>query len=194
VFILGVQLERNVTLSTINNFSAPLPTAKSGEGYLPSGAAPDPTNLLVIAVAPVNGNFQRVGLTQLATYTSQSDGSLTTNSTYANMPATEAGGDCNTCYVTDYWMSPSGKFLAVAGTSGLQIFRFNSANPITRFTGLLTKDSINQLFWDNANHLYAISAKSGKLFVFTVTSQGAVEASGSPHTIASPSSLIVLPK
>jgi hypothetical protein len=126
---------------------------------------------------------------KVATYTAESDGSLTTNSTWENMPSALVG---TTVY--DCWMSPSGKYLAVGGTSGLQLFHFNGGNPITKFTGLITGDSINQLFWDNSNHLYAISAKSGKLFVFTVTSTGATQAPGSPHSIANPANLIVLPK
>ena len=91
-------------------------------------------------------------------------------------------------------MAPSGKYLAVGGTSGLQLFHFNGANPITKFTGLITTDPINQLFWDNSNHLYALSQNSGKLFVFTVTSSGAKEAPGSPYSITSPINLIVLPQ
>ena len=60
----------------------------------------------------------------MATYTADSAGNLTTNSTYSNMPSVLVGA------VVDYWMSPSGKYLAVGGTSGLQIFHFNGANPI----------------------------------------------------------------
>jgi len=30
---------------------------------------------------------------------------------------------------------------------------------------LLTRDPINQIFWDNNNHLYAISQSSGKLLL-----------------------------
>jgi hypothetical protein len=189
--ILGMQRASDGALSSINDFSAPLPTPKSGEGYWPGRAAADPTHYLAIAVEPyvaTSTGFAQAGPVQLATYTAQSDGSLTTDSTYENMPSVLVGT------IADYWMSPSGKYLAVGGTSGLQLFHFNGADPITKFTGLITKDSINQLFWDNVNHLYAISAKSGKLFVFTVTSKGATQAPGSPHAIAGPVNLIVLPK
>ena len=77
-------------------------------------------------------------------------------------------------YVYDLKMSPSGKLLAVGGSDGrgeggLQIFHFNGAQPITRYTGLLTNAEIDQFYWDNADHLYAISSHPGKLFVFTVT-------------------------
>jgi hypothetical protein len=96
--------------------------------------------------------------------------------------------------VSDYWMSPSGKFLAVGGSAGLQVFHFNGANPITHMTGLLTSDYINQMFWDNANHLYAISYTTGKLYVFTVLWKGVTQAPGSPYSIPTTGYLIVLPK
>ncbi len=104
------------------------------------------------------------------------------------MPSVQAGG------VTDYRMSPNGKFLAFGGPTGFQIFHFNGANPITKFTGLLTGSPIDQIFWDNANHVYAISRSGGKLFVWTVTSTGVTRAPGSPHSIANVENLIVLPK
>jgi hypothetical protein len=59
---------------------------------------------------------------------------------------------------------------------------------------LLTKDEIDQVFWDNSNHLYALSRNAGKLHVFTVTPTSHSEASGSPYTIANPANVIVLPK
>jgi len=49
------------------------------------------------------------------------------------------------------------------------------------------------MFWDNNNHLYAISQSSGKLFVYTITPTGHREAPGSPYTISSPDALIVQP-
>ena len=90
--------------------------------------------------------------------------------------------------------SPSGKLLAVAGTKGLQIFHFDGANPITHYTYLLTTDSIDQISWDNENHLYAISQSAGKLYVFTVTPVSFGQAPGSPYAIASPEFIAVLPK
>jgi hypothetical protein len=187
---LGVQRASDGSLSSLSNLDTPLPTAKSGYGYWPGGAAADPTNHLAIAVVPTtseNGTTP-AGPAQLATYTVESDGSLITSSTWENMPSVLVGN------LNDYWMSPSGKYLAVGGASGLQLFRFHGAQPITRFTGLITRDPINQLFWDNSNHLYAISAQSGKLLVFTITASGAKPAPGSPHALSNPVDLIVLPK
>jgi hypothetical protein len=182
-----------ISMANVNQL---FPAAPSGDFYCPWSAAADPTNHLAIAVQLLDGNFTPLGPYQLATYTVDSAGQLSTTSTYKNMPTTEAGGKAgnNTSYVTDYWMSPSGKFLAVAGTSGLQIFHFNGANPMTKYTGLLVSANVNQVFWDNSNHLYAISDLAGKLWVFTVTETSVTQAPGSPHSIAYPAEIMVLPK
>jgi hypothetical protein len=184
--IFGVERASNGTLSYLN-INPPFPGEKSGGFYCPWAAAADPTNHLAIALTPLNSNWGSDGPTQLAVYTADSAGNLTTTSTYQNMPSVLTQG------AQTYWMSPTGKYLAVGG-AGLQIFHFNGANPITHFTGLLTTDTIDQVYWDNANHLYAISRSAGKLYVFSVTSTGVTQASGSPHKIQSPESLIVLPK
>jgi len=189
--IVGVQRNTDGTFSYLNNFNPPFPATKTPGFYCPEFAAADPTNHVAVAMQPLDSNWQTVGPYQLATYTADSTGNLTTTSTYSNMPTTEVAGSWG---ITDYRMSPSGKFLAVAGNSGLQIFHFNGANPITKDTGLLTSKRVDQMFWDNANHLYAISYSANKLWVFTVTSTGVSQAPGSPHSIPSPANLIVLPK
>ena len=79
-------------------------------------------------------------------------------------------------------MAPSGKLLAVAGSGGVQIFHFNGAAPLTPEGGLLTTHFIESTYWDNANHLYGLSA-DGLLFVFTVTPTNMSQAPGSPYTI-----------
>ena len=159
--------------------------------YIPYLGAADPTNHVAFAEVPANPPGCTSDPVQLATYTANSSGSLTTTSTYANMPATAI----RTLY--DMKMSPSGKLLAVAGQQGLQIFHFNAAAPITHYTGLLTKDPINEMFWDNANHLYAITgvinSNANRLHVFTVTPSGYHEAPGSPYKIQGPQYIIVQP-
>jgi hypothetical protein len=185
--IIGVKRNTDGTLSYLNS-NFPFPAEKSGGFYCPWKAAADPTNHVAIAMDPLNSNWGQDGLWQLASYTADTAGNLTTKSTYSNMPTVLVGA------VNDYSMSPSGKYLAVGGTAGFQIFHFNGANPITKFTGLLTGNTIDQIFWDNANHVYAISLQAGKLFVWTVTSTGATRAPGSPHLIPNVQNLIVLPK
>jgi hypothetical protein len=57
---------------------------------------------------------------------------------------------------------------------------------------LLTKDPILQMFWDNSNHLYAISS-AGKLYVGTVTPTKITMAPGSPYLVTDPQFVIVQP-
>jgi hypothetical protein len=184
--IFGVQRASDGTLSYLN-ITPPFPAEKSGGFYCPWAAAADPANHLAIALTPYTSDWGSDGAPQLAVYTADSSGNLTTTSTDQNMPSVLTQG------AQTYSTSPSGKLLAVAGT-GLQIFHFNGANPITQFTGLLTTDTIDSVYWDNANHLYAISGSAGKLYVFNVTATKVTQAPGSPHKITTPQSLIVLPK
>lgn len=185
--IFGFKRGSNGLLTEIGGGATPTP--KQGDFYCSAQAAADPANHLAVTVQAVNGqDFTLDGPTQLATYTASSSGQLTTTSTAANMPGTAVGT------VTDINMAPSGKLLAVGGSGGLQVFHFNGASPITHYTGLLTKDTITQFFWDNSNHLYAISPSAGKLFVFTVTPSGYSQAPGSPYSISSPGAIIVQPK
>ena len=168
------------------------PAPPSGfRAYIPYLGAADPTNHVAFAEIPANPPGCASAPVQLATYTANSDGSLSTTSTWANMPATEIQS------VYDMKMAPSGKLLAVAGQEGLQVFHFNGASPITAYTGLLTTDPINQMFWDNDNHLYAITAAysggANNLHVFTITPRGYREAPGSPYTLSGPRSIIVQP-
>ena len=169
--------------------SAPVPPPPNGEFFCPSNAAADGANHVAIAMQAVKQqNFSPVGALRLAVYTAQSNGNLTTTSTTSNMPEANVGS------VSDLEMQPGGKLLAVAGSGGLEIFHVNGASPATHMTGLLTSDSIDQCFWDKTGHLYAISAKSGKLFVFTVTATGAQAAPGSPYAVTHAEYLAVLSK
>lgn len=164
------------------------PTPPEGDFYCPSQAAADPTDHVAFSMQAVNGStFNPDGLPRLASYTADANGNLTTTNTHGNMPETTVVS------LTDLNMSPSGKLLAVSGTGGLQIFHFNGSDPIRPYTGLLTGDQVDQLFWDNQNHLYAISRSAGKLFVFTITPTSYVEAPGSPYTINKPQNIIVQP-
>ena len=190
--IIGVRRNTDGTLSYLSNFNPPYPTAPAGDFWCPWLAAADPTNHLAIAVQLLDGNFDILGPYQLAAYTVDSSGHLTTTSTPQNMPSVLIGT------VYDYRMSPDGKYLAVGGSLGLQLFDFHGANPITQKTKLLTRQPVNQMFWDNAGHLYAISNSidnsSGKLFVYAVTPATVKPAPGSPYSIPTPQALIVLPK
>jgi hypothetical protein len=135
-----------------------------------------------MAVQLIDKNSHYDGNAQLATFTADGSGYLSTTSTYANMPKVAVGTG-----PVKLSMSPSGKLLAVAENHGLQVFHFNGANPITPYTGVLTTASIDQIFWDNNNHLYATSyspaTNQSTLFVFGVTPNWHGVAPGSPYTI-----------
>lgn len=187
-WIFGFRRNSDGTLTDLN-LNPPMPVSKKADFYVTYGAAADPANHLAISVAPLNGStWQPDGPMQLATYTAESSGNLSTRSAFWNMPATAVK------YPTDLKMSPSGKLLAVAGTAGLQAFHFNGANPITHYTGLLAKVQVDQMFWDNHHHLYAISHSANRLFVFTITPTSVSQAPGSPYTITNPQNITVLPR
>jgi len=185
--IYGFRRNSNGTMTNLNK-RFPGPQAKQGDFYCPYLTSADPTNHVAISVQAVNQNFGNDGPPQLATYTADASGNLSTKSTYRNMPATADA------YVYDIALSPSGELLAVGGDAGLQVFHFNGSNPITHYTGLLVKDEIDQVSWDNDNHLYASSSISGKLFVFTITPTSHRQAPGSPYAITKPQNIAVLPK
>jgi hypothetical protein len=99
---------------TYRNSNTPMPLAGTGNSYCPYRATAEPTNHVAVSVQQLTGNWDQVGLPQLATYTADSAGNLTTARTFSNMPKTAVQA------VTSIWMSPSGKLLAVGGTAGLQ--------------------------------------------------------------------------
>jgi hypothetical protein len=165
----------------------PIPAGTPDHAWCPQLAAADTANHVAVAMVPASGAHQPSGPYQLATYTQNEDGALTTSSTSENMPRVAVGD------VTDIYMSPSGKFLAVAGTGGLQVFHFNGSNPMTPFTGLLTRQEVDQMFWDNDDHLYALSQSAGKLWVFTVTEETLAPAPGSPWLIPGAQNIVVQP-
>jgi hypothetical protein len=188
--IFGYKRNSDGTLTALS-INPTIPAAPKGEGgYCPFLTAGDPNGNLAVSMEPDN-DMSPSGPVQIAVYTADSAGNLTTTSSAGNMPKTQAGP---TYGIYDMRMSPSGKLLAVGGSSGLQIFHFNGPKPMTRYTGLLTKDEIDQMFWDNNNHLFALSRAVGKLYVFTVTPTSHSQAKGSPYMITGAENIQVLPE
>jgi hypothetical protein len=184
--IYGFVRNSDQTLTMLNN-NPVMPEAQTGDFYCPYLAAADPTGHLVITVQELTGNWGTVGLPQLAVYTADSSGNLTTTSAHANMPKMAVGN------VINLSMAPSGRLIAVSGTSGMQVFHVNGANPLTHYTGLITTEQVTQMFWDNDNHLYAIS-NNDHLFVYAITPTKISGVQGSPYTITAPEYIVVLPK
>ena len=146
-----------------------VPSTPPGWRWYPWVVTADPTNHMAVAMFAESGDFGPCGdvvhPTQLASFTVASDGSLASTNTPKNMPTPQVDAAVLN-------MSPSGQFLAVGGgpttfptgngtpTPGLQVFHFNGANPITSFSKVLTTAPIDQIRWDNNNHLYALRSQS----------------------------------
>jgi hypothetical protein len=150
-------------------------------GYVPYLSTADPTNHLA-AVVSYNTGEGEYGPPQIASYTVDSKGNFSTTSTREIMPYTKI-------YPTGMNMSPGGDLLAVAGwinegdltPPGLQIFRFNGADPVTAYSKVLTSSQIYKIHWDNNGHLYALGGPG--LYVYTITPTSIAEAPGSPYSI-----------
>jgi hypothetical protein len=186
-YITGFKRASDGTIQTIQVANPPLTPKNTSNDYCPLTMATDPTNHMAVLQQEVDFFSDPYGTPVIATYTATKTGNLTTTSTYSNMPHTRAGSRVMR-------MDPSGKLLAVGGTNGLEIFHYHGANPATYAKTLLTSGSIDSLYWDHNNHLYALTSSNigrGKLYVFTVTLTGAHQAPGSPHSIPNPDSLIV---
>ncbi len=106
--------------------------------YAPLYVTADPTNHLAAILA--SEEEESFGPAQLASYTVDGQGNLSTTSTATNMPYPKVKSNSQ----FPGWtlnLSPSGKLLAVGGV-GLQVFHFNGASPITLL--LLTADYLQQ--------------------------------------------------
>ena len=149
---------------TLSEFSIDptIPSNPNGN-YCPYGDAADPTNNLAVALF-----LGQSGPTQLAVYTADSSGNLTTTSTAENMPATAVG-------FGRMAMSPAGNLLAVGG-GGLQVFHFNGSNPITPYTGRLAWRNTYDVAWDKHDHLYSIG--EGAVQAWKITPTGWKQAVG----------------
>jgi hypothetical protein len=186
-----------------DSFSVTLPPPPGDGGlYFPIVMASDnqnlPTSHMAVAIHETYNDYcGPSGLAALASFTVDYSGNLFYNSGAMLKPAV------NPTLMT---INPQGNLLAVGGnvsftgtfggtqTPGLDIFHFNGANPITSYSGALTRTPIDEIRWDNNNHLYALSNSTHKLYAYTVTSGGITSIPGSPYTIAAtPNALVVVP-
>jgi hypothetical protein len=182
----------NGLLSYIGQSNVVPAPGSNGYPFCAGVLAPDDDNHLAVALQAISGqggdNGPVFGYWYLASYTAESNGTLTTKSTAENMPQVVFAGNYELNAMS---IDPTSKFLAVGTFQGFQIFHFNGSGPITTYSELLAdKTNIQEFGWDKSNHLYALG--SGKLYVYTVTSSEIKEASGSPYSIPESTSVIVL--
>jgi len=180
--------KRNVdgTLTRLN-INVPIPTSPDGDFCLDNAATNPANNVAISMYFETNTSGPPGPPARLGVYTADSSGNLTTKSTPADMPSAAVGT------VHDMVASPAGNLLALGGSSGLQVFHFNGSNPITPYTGLLATHELDQILWDNHDHLYGISS-AGRLYAFKITSTGHKQAAGSPYSITNPVAITVLSK
>jgi hypothetical protein len=125
--IFGFVRNRDGSLTALT-INPAMPAAQNGDLYCPYLAAADSANHVAVAVQALkNSSLQPSGAYQLAAYSADSSGNLSTTSTYRNMPKVAVAS------VTSVSGSASGKLLAVGGSGGLHVFHFNGSSPITHF-------------------------------------------------------------
>ena len=182
---IGFSRESSGTLQ-YQNASMNFPTLDGGSGdYTARFPDASPTgNYVVLQLYPYNA-----GNAQLASYAVDSAGGLTTTNTQANMPT-------SSIEVSDTAFSPDGKLFVAAGDfgnnsrSGIEIYNFNGAAPLTLNRKVLTGTPIDRIAWDSSNHLYAISRSLNKLYVLTVTATSVTQ--NSATSITNPVILVVV--
>jgi hypothetical protein len=194
-YTTGLERHSDGDLTEVNLGNLGPVTPQSENSYCPLTFATDPTNHMAALLQDEDADGDLYGLPVIATYTARTNGALTTTSTYKNMPVLETATQAYEGF--SMRMSPSGKYLAVGAINGLEIFHFNGGTPATKYKVLLAGKTIDEVYWDNNNHLFTLASDSpgaGKLYVYTVTSTSVTEATGSPYSIPNPVSVIVQPK
>jgi hypothetical protein len=183
---IGFRRESSGTLQLMQ-FNEKDPPLDGHDYFSVEGPDASPTgNYVILQLYPDGGEP-----VQLASYTVDAEGNISTTNTLSNMP-TSANDQPLTTF------SPSGDlFVAYSGYSGgtpntpqrIEIYKFNGAAPLTLWRTLLSGVDVRQVAFDRSGHLYAISDE-GRLYVFTVTSTSVTETSS--IGIGSPFEMVVI--
>lgn len=177
IYVFRRNTDGSLSNPTNQPFQPPQPVGTpSNVTYCPWGAAPLGTSNVIIAEHPTM-TISPVGPYQMVNFTIASDGSLSTTDTASTAPTVTVGD------VRDYYFDPTQTWLAVGGTTGIQIFHW--ANGKLTSTGTFDiPNGVNQLRWDNAGHLFVISSASStpstSVYVFNVVNGVPTPAPGSP--------------
>ncbi|HWG21926.1 MAG TPA: hypothetical protein VG225_15455 [Terracidiphilus sp.] len=174
---VGFRREDSGALQVMPQFAETDPTLANGY-YVPYSPDASPSgSYVVVQLYPDDGTPA-----QLASYTVDSVGNISTTNTSNNMP-TSAFPEPRTTF------SRSGN-LFVAYEDGIEIYKFNGAAPLTLYKTLLYGTPIDDVKWDGSNHMYAISSYNSMLYVFTVTSTSVTE--DTALSIGSPFKMVVV--
>lgn len=186
-FTAAYKRESDGFLTFLGNDYVPMPPQAGATNYFCTNgeSAGDPTDHLAVPVQNYGDDEGPIDRIDIATYTADAQGKLTTQSTAFNMAETS-----QLLLADAASISPTGKLLALGGT-GFEVFHFNGGGQATRFTGLLQPNSLfGEFGWDKDNHLFALTYYG--LFVYNATPSRVEEAPGSPYSIDEASSVIVV--
>jgi Big-like domain-containing protein len=161
---------------TFNPTIAPQPSGGK-YGWCPWGAATIGSSNVIVAEQP-NDAMTAMGPWQMVNFAIAADGSLSTSDTATTAPTVTVGD------VNDYRFDPTQSWLAVGGSTGVQIFHW--ANGKLTSTSTVPIPSAKGAFrvrWDAAGHLFVLNTNSdtgSTLYVFNVVNGVATPAPGSP--------------
>ena len=184
--VIGFRRESSGTLALMP-FNETDPTLDGGPNYTPYQPDASPAgNYLVLGLLPYDTNPPKLG-----SYTVDAQGNISSTNTSSNMPTSPFDGFAST-------FSPAGDLFAIYadnGTqtwlgNGIEIYKFNGAEPLTPYQTLLNGTPIDQVLWDSSNHMYAISKANNRLYVFSVTSTSITQEAS--WSISSPFRMVVV--
>jgi hypothetical protein len=159
------------------------PVAQAPYEYCAGLNASDSANHLAVGFTIFNppGDDEEGGLA-LGTYTLNTSGNPSTTSDYENMPVTSVAASA-------LGIDPTGKLLAVVGSGAFEVFHFNGANPITKYTGeIKTSGADRFVSWDKNSHMYILTDHSVDIYNITPTSYSELK----PWEFTAPYGMIVL--
>jgi hypothetical protein len=206
--VTGIYVYQRLSDGTLKNLGdAPPPTGEFGE-FFPSGAAADADNHFIVAGLGNCGSGRAcfdTGSWQLAVYTMDTAGTMTTQSTGQNMlvppsisPDLELIG---------YAFSPDGRYFAIGATTGIDVYSWNSTSAtLTYLASILSEQpctSIGQycrvfhnFTWDRYGHVIATLGDwvdpNAEIQVYRVAASGISVAPGSPYPLPSANMLTVV--
>lgn len=179
----------------------------SGFVFYPNGAAADSANHFIVAGHVECGSLPSCPSAnpwELAIYTMDSSGNMTTQSTAQNMPAPP--GVPSDALLTGYAFSPDSRFFAFGGYSVIDVYTWNAASATLTFLGNIQPPQncppgepcpyIHNFTWDRYDHLIATWGKwidpDAQIQVYNVSKSGVAAAPGSPYPLPSANMVTVV--
>lgn len=192
-----IRLSHGTLADNTTNFDEHDPKNDPNLDYylLPIMATDDPHEHLAVVMTQCLSNGdescdQTGNNPQLASYTiNVTTGAISSTNTEDNIPYLETG-------VLSLDMSYDGKFVAVGGL-GIQVLNFNGAAPPSYLATVVPGVEFDQVTWDKANHLFALSYEAQELYIFNVSKAKGVVKIGLPMIVPGAyglTGIIVVPK